>query len=119
MVLVDIFQLLFQNIAAFQTFPQFFLLAQRYGIPIQKIVRKMTGQTADRYGIPERGYIKPGYKADLTVIDLSHLKVNESKPDFRPEGIVHVYINGKPVLQNSCYLGEKAGKVLLKNGKSI
>ena len=108
-----------QNIAAFQTFPQFFLLAQRYKIPIQKIVRKMTGQTADRYGIPERGYIKPGYKADLTVIDLSHMKVNESRPDFRPEGIVHVYINGKPVLQDGCYLGGKAGKVLLKNGKSV
>jgi N-acyl-D-amino-acid deacylase len=79
----------------------------------------MTGQTADRYGIPERGYIKPGYKADLTVIDLSHMKVNESRPDFRPEGIVHVYINGKPVLQDGCYLGGKAGKVLLKNGKSV
>ena len=79
----------------------------------------MTGQTADRYGIPERGYIKPGYKADLTVIDLSHMKVNESRPDFRPEGIVHVYINGKPVLQDGSYLGGKAGKVLLKNGKSV
>ena len=81
---------------------------------MQKIVRKMTGQTADRYGIPERGYIKPGYKADLTVIDLAHLKVDESKPDFRPEGIVHVYINGLPVLQDGRYLGGKAGRVLLK-----
>ena len=103
-----------QNIAAFQTFPQFFLLAKRYNIPIEKIVRKMTGQTADRYEIPERGYLRPGYKADLTVIDLAHMKVNEAKPDFRPEGIAYVYINGQSVLQNGVYDGSRAGKLVLK-----
>ena len=103
-----------QNIAAFQTFPQFFLLAKRDGIPIQKVVRKMTGLTADRYKIPERGYLKPGYKADITVIDLDNMKVNEEKPDFRPEGIVHVYVNGQPVMEDGKYLGGKAGAVVLK-----
>ncbi len=103
-----------QNIAAFQTFPQFFILGKKYGIPMEKIVRKMTGKTADRFRIPERGYLKSGYKADITVIDLDHMKVDESKPDFTPEGIVHVYINGQPVMQDSKYLGGKAGKVLLK-----
>ena len=104
-----------QNIAAFQTFPQFFILAKKYGIPIEKIVRKMTGKTADRYRIPERGYLREGYKADITVIDLDNMKVDESKPDFRPGGIVHVYVNGHPVLQNGEYKGGKAGKVVLKN----
>ena len=103
-----------QNIAAFQTFPQFFVLAKRDGMPIQKIVRKMTGLTADRYKIPERGYLKPGYKADITVIDLDNMRVNESKPDFRPEGIVHVYVNGQAVLEDGGYVGGKAGVVVLK-----
>jgi N-acyl-D-amino-acid deacylase len=103
-----------QNIAAFQTFPQFFLLAKRDGIPIQKVVRKMTGLTADRYKIPERGYLKEGYKADITVLDLDKLKVDESKPDFKPEGIVHVYVNGRPVLEDGEYKGGKAGVVVLK-----
>ena len=103
-----------QNIAAFQTFPQFFVLAKKYGIPAEKIVRKMTGLTADRYKIPERGYIRPGFKADLTVLDLDNIKVDESKPDFRPEGIVHVYVNGRPVLRDGNYIGGRYGKVLLK-----
>ena len=103
-----------QNIAAFQTFPQFFLLAKKDNIPIQKVVRKMTGQTADRFRIPERGYLKPGYKADITVLDLDDMKINEEKPDFRPEGIVHVYVNGKPVMENGEYCGGKAGVVVLK-----
>ena len=103
-----------QNIAAFQTFPQFFVLAKKYGIPIHRIVHKMTGKTADRYQIPERGYLRPGYIADLTILDLDHITVNEAKPDARPGGIVHVYINGKPVLKNSSYIGGCAGKVVLK-----
>ena len=44
-----------QNIAAFQTFPQFFELSKRYRIPPEKIVRKMTGATVDRFGIKDRG----------------------------------------------------------------
>lgn len=106
-----------QNIAAFQTFPQFFLLAKRYSIPIQKVVRKMTGKTADRFRIPERGYLKPGYKADITVIDIDNIKVDESKPDFRPEGIVHVYVNGHPVIKDGDYKGGRNGEVVLKQKK--
>ena len=103
-----------QNIAAFQTFPQFFLLARRHGIPTETVIRKMTGATADRYRIPDRGYLRPGCKADLTVLDLKGMKVNEKKPDFRPEGIVHVYVNGRAVLENGSYLGGCAGEVVLK-----
>ena len=103
-----------QNIAAFQTFPQFFLLGQRYGIPAEKIVRKMTGATADRFRIPERGYLRPGYKADLTVIDPKALKVDEKKPDARPGGIVHVYVNGTAVLEDGRYCSGRAGEVVLK-----
>lgn len=106
-----------QNIAAFQTFPQFFMLAKRDGIAIERIVRKMTGLTADRFKIRERGYLKQGYKADITVLDIDNIKVDESIPDFRPEGIVHVYINGNAVISDSKYIGKKAGKVLLKNRK--
>ncbi|MBR0461840.1 MAG: amidohydrolase family protein [Erysipelotrichaceae bacterium] len=104
-----------QNIAAYQTFPQFFLLAKRYDMPVERIVRKMTGLTADRYHIKNRGYIRPGYKADLTILDLDNIKVDESKPDFKPEGIVHVYINGKAAVKNGRYKAVKAGEVVLKD----
>ena len=103
-----------QNIAAFQTFPQFFLLAKRYKIPAEKIVRKMTGATVDRFGIKDRGYIKPGYKADLTILDPEKLKVDESKPDFKPEGIEYVYVNGQAVLKEGQYQGGTFGQLILK-----
>ena len=103
-----------QNIAAFQTFPQFFELSKRYRIPSEKIVRKMTGATVDRFGIKDRGYLKPGCKADITVIDLKNISVDETKPDAKPGGIVHVYVNGTPVLENGEFIGGRAGEVILK-----
>lgn len=103
-----------QNIAAFQTFPQFFLLAKRWGIPYETIVRKMTGATADRFGIPERGYLRPGYKADVTVLDMDALSVDEKKPDAAPGGIAHVFVNGRPVIRDGSYLGGRNGEVVLK-----
>ena len=106
-----------QNIAAFQTFPQFFLLAKAYGIAPEKIVRKMSGATADRYRIPERGYLRPGFKADLTIIDPAKLSVNEKKPDARPGGIEYVYVNGRAVLEEGRYVGGRAGEVVLKERK--
>ncbi|MCQ2554598.1 MAG: amidohydrolase family protein [Clostridia bacterium] len=103
-----------QNIAAFQTFPQFFLLAKRYGIPYEIIVNKMTGKTAERYRIPERGLLKEGFKADITILDVDSMKVDEKKPDTKPSGVIHVIVNGKSVVKNSEYIGGRNGEVVLK-----
>ena len=74
----------------------------------------MTGAAADRYQIPERGYLRSGYKADITVIDRKGMSVNEKIPDAKPGGIVHVLVNGKTVLENGIYTGGQAGEVVLK-----
>ena len=57
----------------------------------------MTGAVADRFSIKERGYIKPGYYADLTVFN--EAKLRDGEPDQeKPFGIEQVYINGVKVL---------------------
>jgi len=103
-----------QNGAAFQCFPYFFVRAREYGIPVENVVRKMTGATADRFRIPDRGYLREGYAADLTVLDFEGMRVDLKKPDFKPEGIRHVYINGLPAVLDGQFTGERAGQVLLK-----
>lgn len=103
-----------QNIAAFQTFPQFFLLAKRDGIAFEKVVHKMTGATAERFGISERGFLRKGYKADITVIDPDTLKVDENRADAEPGGMMYVYVNGKAAVKNGKYIGGKNGEVILK-----
>ena len=48
------------------------------------------------------------------MLDLNALRVNESKPDFKPEGIVHVFVNGRQVLEKGEYIGGRPGEVVLK-----
>ena len=68
----------------------------------------------DRYGIKERGYLREGYKADISIVDPAKLSVDESRPDAAPGGIHSVYINGKAVLKNGEYLGGTNGEFILK-----
>lgn len=103
-----------QNIAAYQAFPQFFLLAKKYGIPYQNIVNKMTGATADRFKIPNRGYLKPGYIADISIVDVDKMYVDQNKPDSKPTGIYYVFVNGKLVVDNCSYVGGCNGEIVLK-----
>ena len=59
----------------------------------------MTGAVADRFSIPERGYLKPGYFADVTVFDEAEMK--NSVPDQEKAfGIRKVFINGRQVLSD-------------------
>ena len=60
-------------------------------------IRRMTGATADRFQLPERGYIRPGYFADLTVFNEDALRaaVPDQKKAF---GVEKVFVNGRLVL---------------------
>ena len=59
----------------------------------------MTGAVAERFSIKDRGLIKPGFFADLTVFDEEKLRNGE--PDRQQSfGIEEVYINGIKVLDN-------------------
>jgi N-acyl-D-amino-acid deacylase len=52
---------------------------------------------ADRFSIRNRGYVKPGYYADLTVFDENKLHDGQSDQE-KSFGIEKVYINGIKVL---------------------
>ena len=104
-----------QNPAIYDCFPKFLrdsLLGT--GDTLPNTVRRMTGAIADRYMIPQRGYLKPGYYADLTVFDENILR--NSTPDReKPFGIEKVFINGRLVLD-----GDKLKKEELKtSGRAI
>ena len=74
----------------------------------------MTGATAERFNLRDRGYIRPGYYADLTVFSEEELKsaIPNQKKSF---GIRKVWINGKSVLD-----GEMLDQELAKtSGKAM
>jgi len=45
-------------------------------LPLEAVVRQQTSETASLYGLGDRGVLKPGYKADLNVIDLDGLRLH-------------------------------------------
>ena len=95
-----------QNPAAFDCFPKFLqnaLAGQSDTMP--QTVRKMSGAVADRFALPNRGYLKPGNFADITVFDENALRAGT--PDqFRAFGIREVFINGNHVLSGDTLLEE-------------
>ena len=87
-----------QNPAIYDCFPKFLKFSLcGTGDSMPNTIRKMSGAVADRFSIKDRGYIRPGYYADITVFDES--KLREGEPDQeRSFGIEKVYINGIKVL---------------------
>ena len=87
-----------QNPAIYDCFPKFLKFSLcGTGDTMPNTIKKMTGAVAERFSIKERGYIKPGYFADLTVFDEN--KLREGEPDQEKSfGIEKVYINGVKVL---------------------
>ncbi len=87
-----------QNPAIYDCFPKFLHLSlNKKGDTMPRTIRKMTGAVADRFSIKNRGYVKPGCFADLTVFDEDKLK--DGVPDqSKAFGIERVYVNGKLVL---------------------
>lgn len=86
-----------QNPAIYDCFPKF-LRDSLLGIgdTMENTVRRMTGASADRFGLKDRGYLKEGCFADLTVFDENEIR--NAVPDKTCSfGIERVYINGKEV----------------------
>jgi len=105
-----------QNPASYGTFPRVLATYVRQGLfPIEEAVRKMTGAAAERLGWTDRGFVRTGCAADLVVFHPGELRDTASfaAPASYPEGIEHVLINGRRVVDGGRYdAGAAAGRVL-------
>lgn len=81
---------------------------------LEQAVRKMTGLPAERFGLPGRGRIAPGYAADLVVFDPDRVidMASFARPTVPAAGIVAVYVNGTVVWQDQASTGATPGQVV-------
>ena len=93
-----------QNPSSFGTFPR---IIQKYHkeqnlFTLEEAISKMTGKSAQRFGIKDRGIIAKGNWADLVIFDYERIKDNTTFKELeqQPSGIRHVFINGKEVVKN-------------------
>lgn len=101
-----------QNGGIYGAFPMFLELADEIGMPIEKAVAKMTGLTAKRFKLPDRGELRPGACADIVLLDRAKIKsrIDAALP---PLGIEYVFVNGCPVLKKGEYQsGQTCGQAI-------
>lgn len=103
---------------AYGTFPRVLghYVRERKVLSLESGVRKMTALPAERVGLKSRGMLKKNYIADLTIFNPETIidKAVYGRGNLKPEGIVHVLMNGKWILQDGSLTGEKVGKILTK-----
>lgn len=92
-------------------------------IPLEHIVRRQTRETAEYYGLLDRGLVAPGYKADLNVIDYANLRFEQPRMAWdlpanarrlvqKASGYVATICSGVVVSENGEFTGALPGKLV-------
>jgi N-acyl-D-amino-acid deacylase len=90
------------------------LVREERWLGLEEAVRKMTGASASRLGLADRGVIADGLKADLVVFDPARVRALATYDDPRryPEGIPYVLVNGVLVVDGGEHTGATPGRAL-------
>jgi N-acyl-D-aspartate/D-glutamate deacylase len=85
-------------------------------LPVEEAVRKMTSLAASRAFLKDRGILRAGMKADITVFDPKTIRdvATYEDPYHFSEGVRHVIVNGTPILRDAKMTGALPGRVLRK-----
>jgi dihydroorotase/N-acyl-D-amino-acid deacylase len=103
---------------AYGTFPRVLghYVREEKVITLSQALYKMTILPAQRMGLKDRGLLKVGNYADITIFNPKTIKDKSTfeNPHQYPIGIPYVIINGKVAVDNFVYKDLKAGMVLKK-----
>ncbi|MBM4408442.1 MAG: D-aminoacylase [Chloroflexi bacterium] len=90
-----------------------FVRAERH-LRLPEAIRKMTSFPAQRLGIPDRGLLRDGFRADIVCFDPATVKAPATKADPKqyPIGIEYVIVNGQVVIERGENTGALPGRAL-------
>ncbi|MHC4092508.1 MAG: N-acyl-D-amino-acid deacylase family protein, partial [Planctomycetota bacterium] len=83
-------------------------------IPLKEAVRRLTSLPADNLGLDRRGRLAEGHFADVVVFDPASIRDNATfeDPHQYATGVIHVLVNGVPVLTDGQHTGATPGRVV-------
>jgi dihydroorotase/N-acyl-D-amino-acid deacylase len=83
-------------------------------LPLEEAVRKMTSRPAARVGLWDRGTLRPGMAADVTVFDPATIRDVSTfeDPNHYSVGVRYVLVNGRAVVDDGKITDERPGRVL-------
>jgi N-acyl-D-amino-acid deacylase len=100
---------------AYGSFPR---VAGRYVrdgvLRLEEAIRKMTSYTAQTHGLNDRGLLRPGLAADITIFDPDVIEDTATfeDPIQHPVGVEYVIVNGVVTVEHCRHNGCRAGAVL-------
>jgi len=101
---------------SYGTFPRVLsrYVRDREVVSLSEAVRRMTGLPAQRLGLPDRGTLMVGSKADITVFNAAtvHDDATFDDPHRFPSGIAHVVVNGRLAQEGGVQTDVLSGHVL-------
>jgi len=88
-------------------------------ISLEEAIRRLSGLPATNLGLDHRGFLKPGYFADIVIFDPATIsdKATFDKPHQFAVGVRDVFVNGVQVLKNGEHRGKFPGRALWGPGK--
>ncbi len=83
-------------------------------LTLEEAVRKMTSRPAARVGLQDRGLLRTGMAADITVFDPAtiHDVATFEDPNHYAVGVAHVFVNGEAVVSNGKITNARPGRPL-------
>ncbi len=96
-----------------------FVRAEKH-LRLPEAIRKMTSFPAQRLGLPDRGLLRDGFKADIVIFNPKTVKTDATKEDPKhyPVGIEYVMVNGVVVIDQSQNTGALPGRALRRGHAS-
>src|SRR5438270_10533186 len=87
---------------------------KEHAISLEEAVRKMTSLAANRVGIRDRGILRAGMMADVTVFDRSTIQdmATYNDPLRYSTGVKYAFVNGRPVMFENKITDERPGRAL-------
>ena len=86
----------------------------RQVLPLETAIHKLAGLPATNLGLRRRGFLKPGYFADVVILDAAQVqdRATYEKPHQYATGVREVFVNGKLVLKGGEHTGATPGRVV-------
>jgi len=104
---------------SYGTFPRVLgvYVRERNVITLEDAIRKMASFPAQRMRMNDRGVLRPGMKADITIFDPARVRdmATFEKPHQYAEGFASVIVNGQVVFDGKAMTSARPGKVLRRN----
>lgn len=87
---------------------------------LEEAIRKMTALPAEKFRLTDRGYLGPGYRADLVIFDFEEIsdQATFEEPTRLSKGVEFVIVNGALAVENGIPTNARSGQVIRRSAET-